>query len=65
MNGCEQAIRRAKALSTLAYTGLLFLLPPGGWRRYWDLVDHVSHEIIGPTVALWAELIDEVEEVVS
>jgi hypothetical protein len=61
----DEVLRRAQNLSVLAYSGFIFLLPTHRLRRYWELVDQVSHEIIGPALALWEELADELDAAVE
>jgi hypothetical protein len=60
----DDALRRASALSTLAYSGLL-LLTPNGTRRYWQLVDRTTAEILGPALAMWDELVEEITDEIA
>jgi hypothetical protein len=61
----DDALRRASALSTLAYSGLLLLLTPGGTRRYWQLVDQTTAEILGPALAMWDEMVEEITDEIA
>jgi hypothetical protein len=61
----DAVLRRAQGLSTLAYTGVLLFLPPARVRRYWQLVERTTEEIIGAALAAWGELAEEITETIE